>query len=384
MPGYFDGSDGVQRTVKTVKTRMVAINEDFLSAAPLVTSQVPVLLIPRAWPFNFGESFNNELWPWARYLSTHPEAAKRLAIIAAMPHNMKLPSFWQLLSPLLSDSPGIAPVSSFEEASECEFDSEVQPQQRCGQPLCFERLIGCSGGSDHLLGPDMSGAWEDALSRMVAHFCPAEKEVSKTTPHRLKGGSRDTLRIVFALRDNDMYRKLLNREQILERCNKAVVGGKKLECTSLVFSDAIKDICALQSLDVLVSMTGAQVANANFMRRGASVVEIRPHLWYDADAATGQPVNMGSWFNFYHRQLWMHNSTFYWWVGITEENTSIQKPLKLARDADVKLPWAGLECVLSAISSVGESREAYERRAAVGNIASDCGRARPAVDGGSD
>merc|ERR1711998_388089 len=109
MPGEFDGAKGVQQTVHPVSTRMVSESEHILKSAPLLRDVVPVLLFS-TWPFNIGESFNNVLHPWARFLVANPSIAKHLAMVVPTPFNLELPHFWQVLAPLLSKATGTGGV----------------------------------------------------------------------------------------------------------------------------------------------------------------------------------------------------------------------------------------------------------------------------------
>lgn len=355
LDGYFDGGgDWVQQNVNPLKVRIVSNTkwEKALREAPRLDS-VPVMFWSH-WSTNFGESFTNFLFEWLM-LATRDVEAKQHPLILVNAYSFPLPRFWRLLEAFY---PAIESVGTL--------------GRNCGDtdPPCFRKVIGCGRSANfdaHRNTVQRSPAleWAAVLAELVPHFCSP----SATLPSSLDV-REDKLVVGFGKRDRN--RLILNLPELLVACSGAVVSGRRLECVEYEFSDITKDICWLQGIDVLVTTHGANAANANFMRPGTSMIELKAKGTYENPDVT-------SWLNACKAELWLTNSTFYWFYGLNESECSDPGTVHYdgenhkmtagvyPRDWDTSPDWSVLQGILEEVVSVGGDKAGYEKRTSFSN-----------------
>jgi len=342
IPGYFDGLDQVQRTVRPTRVRPASRTMESVSVwdAPLL-NVTPLVVYP-TWPFNFGDTLGSQFFHgYVDWASQHPEMYN-LPLAVALPHNFLLPSFWRLLNGM-----GLG-VESFSLLSAATHDEP---------PLCFKKIIGCSQFGPRetwreALSKDSPKAWEAFRKTVVGDMCPSDlASLSKNAREQ---------RVVVGFVQRTKARQLRNLKDMLKQCDAlGTLGGKRIECRKVEFSDVLKDVCQLQDLDVIVGTHGAQLANAHLMRPGSSLIEVRAKDWYAVDS-DGRLKDPDSWTSTIAQSLWYTNNTRYWWYGADAEDSFPDTRSKVpGRDSDVVMQWPTLACMMEKVILFGTEHEAY-------------------------
>ena len=119
-------------------------------------------------------------------------------------------------------------------------------------------------------------------------------------------------------------------------------------------------------MDVLVGLHGDDLVNAMFMRPGTSLVEIRPAGWWGG-GPKGLPATLDFWANTILQKMWYTNSTFYWWYGANETESSFSDAEPAGLPTDVRVVWSRLKCTLTKVLATRGLR-AYEARTDFGDV----------------
>lgn len=366
MPGYFDGDKGVQHVEQTVPVRPVAraLESVDLLNAPLLNI-TPVVVYP-FWPFNFAETlYPDFFYPWVDFLKNEPSA--QLPVVVALPHGLRVPDFWKLMEPLVPAVESFGTISA-----ECSGYSSGTASRRqsnspaAAGPMCFNQIIGCSAfhvgkaapgeRSLHNTQSSAPANWQAFVQETVSHRCGA-------LPTR---GSD----LVVGILQRAHNRRLLNIAEILSACRAApLIDGRRLVCKELDFDNPHlqTEVCKVQDVDVLIGTNSGQLATSMFMRPGSSMIEVRAQDWYHPNAA-GEISDPNHWSNAFLQTLWQTNSTQYWWYGASKANSVRGPHSTYARDDDVRLTWATLECMLKQIVLVGGDRATYEQQPHIGSV----------------
>eukprot|EP00927_Polykrikos_kofoidii_P069311 TRINITY_DN64724_c0_g1_i1.p1 TRINITY_DN64724_c0_g1~~TRINITY_DN64724_c0_g1_i1.p1 ORF type:complete len:499 (+),score=44.17 TRINITY_DN64724_c0_g1_i1:54-1550(+) len=328
LPGYHPSFGWwVRRTQQPIHLRIVAGDEkdEDLRHAKSIKDVVPVIMFSD-FPTSFGATFRR-MFSWIIFYEA--SLVHNQPLIVPVLWRLKLPDFWRLWEPL---------VPRIEEFDVLSYSCETR------EPLCFRQVAGCKideswGMSSSALNPKRY--WPVALARVVRHWCPAEAFAvrSKQNP------------FVIAFGQRTLYRLIRNLPEIVQACNGTVVNGRRFHCKEIVFTSPLKDVCWLQSVDILVSVHGSQVANAFYMRPGTAMIEVKASVSPDITNRV----------NVHWRQAWLTNSTFYWMyeVGSRHRFSSVS-PTVDEIDSDVELDWGVLKCLLTTIITVDSDRARYE------------------------
>jgi len=172
------------------------------------------------------------------------------------------------------------------------------------------------------------------------------------------------LRVLFVNRTRTKFsRSLANIWSLMQRCNGHRWARRWARSTNVVCSvhefgagSLARDVRAARAADVLVGTHGAGLANAFFMRRGASLLEVRPYRFE------------GSWPDKYFRALTsLDRAVHYYQVSAGSADLSEPRPkddvsVWDARDHAVRLPWRTLREALHVILEVNSSLPRYMDR----------------------
>jgi len=289
----------------------------------------PVIIFP-IWPFNLAETMGtNFMSKWVHWTSAHPQV-RRLPLAVAVPHHLRLPPHWKLVEDLGQ------PVETFSQLS----------QPCAAGPVCFERVIGCRMAEGVArTTTNASKAWEDFRSSVVSKRCPEGQGKRRA--------ANGTIVVAFTIRGHS--RNIRNLDSLLEACRGlGLLAGRPVECKSVKFKNILEDVCAVQDIDIMVGIHGAQLMNALLMRPGSSLLEIRANLWWEADEH-GVLTNPSSWPNTLAQELWLTNNTRYFFYGaLQNESFPYKQSAVPGRDSDVEVSWPLLQCMLQRIATAGD------------------------------
>lgn len=180
------------------------------------------------------------------------------------------------------------------------------------------------------------------------------------------GGERERcLTVVLVNRTRTKFpRSLINIPDLLEQCARAEkrrgtwLPGWRVRCVAFEFGamGVAADVRAARAADVLVGTHGAGLTNSFYMRRGSSLVEVRPYGFE------------GAWPDGYFRALTsLEQAVHYWQVSSGDAALSVPPPPEKvsvwdARDHAVRLPWRTLHELLQAIIECNGTHALYLRR----------------------
>mmetsp|Transcript_26871 Transcript_26871/g.55805 ORF Transcript_26871/g.55805 Transcript_26871/m.55805 type:complete len:108 (-) Transcript_26871:297-620(-) len=87
------------------------------------------------------------------------------------------------------------------------------------------------------------------------------------------------------------------------------------------------------------------------MRPGASLLEVRPHGWWDT-GPEGRLLDPDAWPNVLAQKVWLTNRTRYWFYGaLANESFPDSRSKVPGRDSDVQVSWPLLKCMLERIAT---------------------------------
>ena len=201
-------------------------------------------------------------------------------------------------------------------------------------PECFERLAVCrlrdtSRGGTY---PGKMQPWAAAQAIGRTLLGAARWEAARTTtPHR---------RVVYVQRKR---RAIVNLPSLVGWCTGGVLRG--VACTQWEFGRGLAaDLSVVRQAGVMVGMHGAGLANAFFMPRGSSVVEIRPYGFE------------GPWPDKYVKlQTSLEDALLYFQLSMGSPSLCGKQPDAFlttvydARDGACRVPRAGLSRVFRAV-----------------------------------
>ncbi len=374
-------------TIGTSAASLLRLESDQLSRC------VPLVWVP-VWAFSFADSFVSSLVPIDELQSAGliDEHVQLRPDLVAWPRS-KNPIYRMIgslsaqpirtvreVAPKCSDASARRWLEGRESRIRGDRESERRARRReqhCA-PTCYERVLVCNFRSTFdPYGPPMS-PWRAGqrvaaavekgrpVSAQTALAVPAPKAGAPTPAAVLRVPpvpETAVLRVVFVNRTRTKFsRSLANLWQLLQRCQHTPPSrwarGTRVECAAHEFGagSLARDVRAARLADVLVGTHGAGLANAFFMRRGASLVEVRPYRFE------------GSWPDRYFRALTaLEQAVLYWQVSSGSAELSVPRPpddvsVWDARDHAVRLPWRTLREVLTQILEVRSSRAAYLRQ----------------------
>lgn len=182
-------------------------------------------------------------------------------------------------------------------------------------------------------------------SHVVSHYV-AQPPVLPASPAEITPpGRQGALSVLFTTR-NTTTRNLLNAAELVQLCQQSTLYTNKnyrdLECRASSLNNLTGTISALQSVDVLIGVHGAGMANAWFMRPGSIIIEITPmaaQRFPYAEITAEDPASRLKWWNVFICSEVLSEPSMY-------EEQLIGPRSRWALDSHVRLPWSALKTVL--------------------------------------
>ena len=328
---------------------------------------VPLVWVP-VWAFSFADSFASSLVPIdelqsAGLIDQHIQFRPDLW---AWPRSRN--PIYRMIQALSSQ-----PIRSLREVAPKLSDAAKRRVLAAGHdgyarrrtmPTCYERVLLCQFKStfDEYKAPMAPWRAGQRVAASVLGGAPVDATTALNASDSQANLHRPdrTLRVVFVNRTRTKFsRSLANLGYLLKSCARhpRFIPGWRVECHAHEFGRGLAaDVISARHSDVLVGTHGAGLANAFFMRRGASLVEVRPYRFE------------GTWPDRYFR-AWsaLEQAVHYYQVTSGSAALSIPQPVENvsiwdARDHAVRLPWRTLKDVLGAVVAVGGVRESYVRQ----------------------
>lgn len=259
-------------------------------------------------------------------------------VAAATPLKLPIDSFVKsFIAPFTDEE-----TTSFAELSALRMDSNLTEHEACYSNVIFLKV--------------KNGAYPElpALGQRIAQFY---ETVTPASPWKTSDAS--VTRIVFETRPNKSMRQFIGLKDVLDACAREA----SLECEAHEFGISLPaDIARMKHADVLVAYHGAGETNSIFMRRHASILEIRgkdfgtKHGWWAA-----------LWWPMISLQTEQH--VFFWGLNVEDESLNTNSPLEQeglennegfnARDRFVTLQWGYVKRMLDKIIAVKRDVSTY-------------------------
>ena len=210
-------------------------------------------------------------------------------------------------------------------------------------PECFERLAVCRlrGTFPGSTYPGRMRPWSVAQSLGRRLLGAAQWELGATSERQ----------VVYVKRRGK--RRILNLPSLASWCTGGVLQGTS--CRQWEFGGGLAaDMGAMRQASVLVGMHGAGLANAFFMPRGSSVIEVRPYGFE------------GTWPDRYLKlQLGLEDALGYFQLSVGSPTLcGLQPAVKVfdARDRSCRVPRRGLERVFRSVKWSTDTQDSRQRR----------------------
>ena len=358
-----------------------------LSREPLSSCDTPLVWVP-TWAFSFADSFVSSLLPIDELQSAGliDERVLLRPDLWAWPRS-KNPIYRMigaLSSRQIRSLRESAPICNERAARRNLEGTNGKRRGAHCMPQCYEKLLLCNFKSTFDTYESPMAPWRAAqrvgvsvLSKRPVDTrtalamippAPTQQEVAdaiEAVPlrrgEREAGATPRLLRVLFVNRTRTKFpRSLYNLRLLLQRCEnqgarERWAPGWRVRCTPHEFGagSLADDVRAARSADVLVGTHGAGLANAFFLPKGGSLVEVRPYNFE------------GPWPDKYFRALTsLERSIHYYQVTSGSASLSIPTPLDNvsvwdARDHAVRLPWRTLVEVLKSIIRVNGGTQRY-------------------------
>ena len=293
LPGWHDGLNGTQKSnVKFPLSIRVHSSMDPPELAKGISEGQmvprPLVLLWKTWPYNFNEC-GKWLFDFASHLlksgtTNSNDNPEMFGMTLVPPRRTGIASFLSLLGPPITPS----------------MDNHYDMARHCpNSPApCFEEIYICDNRMQ--VPRATSEELEETLDRMVEGSC--SRATGQGRKFQQAGDKRhriDELRIWIdnANRPGTKKREILNPDDIMGFCknNTITVNGRDLKmiCQQGRLTDSSMMACAIRTYDVLIAITGASVANALFLRKGGSIIQVEYEAFSDIAAEDnwgGQPL----------------------------------------------------------------------------------------------
>ncbi|KAI3439100.1 hypothetical protein D9Q98_001509 [Chlorella vulgaris] len=335
---------------------------------------LPMLFVAK-WQDNFSHILGNSAaWLHAHLHLRNASWAHRVALVVHTPLGMALPALWQtLVGPLVPAHP----VQSFADFSDRSRAGGGGGGSSGGSGLtgrCFAEMLLCTGRPIDDQGLNVSQAGQ-FIARHYQPSLPASPVTYSGGIAASSSGPTRMLKVLFIARSPKVaVRQILNMEELLEQCR---VWRYTDPATSVQFSaecgvwqagpELLLNLAAFRSADIAIGRHGAGMANGFFMREGGAMLEVFTPGW--------------TWQLFRGWRDQDEQPALQWW-GLTVEDTFLlspgqhevdghphmyrgsQGPGKKGRDANMRVPWAGLAHVLEQYAGVQATggMAAYQER----------------------
>ena len=289
---------------------------------------VPLMWWP-LWGYNIGEFFQSSVLPIAELIASRAIGSDLL--LAPEVGGWPLMEYHRLMLGAFSTHP-IRSTGML--APKC-GKGKQNAASECPPPRCFEKMLVCKF-RDVYDGEPPIAPWS-AARRIVQSLDPRPPPPSVPEDNAAGGGSlrAPPFVVLFASRGHakNGARMLRNEAELLRACQNwrpppgCVRSGSSSEsqaspaisCEARVFGKRgfRSDVLAVQKADVLIGTHGAALVHAIFMRKGSSLIEIRP---YGFD---------GSWPDQYHYSMARRQNATHAFVIRTTDRT-LCEPIPLA------------------------------------------------------
>ncbi|KAG2485635.1 hypothetical protein HYH03_015695 [Edaphochlamys debaryana] len=342
---------------------------------PVFSNCTTPLLFYHHFPFNVAEVYRfavNNIYFMQQHLKFFDE---HITLVPANPYMSRIPPYTQFwLQPFSKYQ--VTDLGSLSQRREPGSPSNSTGE---GQAVrCFSKFIMCK-----ITLKKPTGAYFEAGQFVAEYYAkkaaPLQDEFTARlapllSPEELHDAG--VMKVVFAVRSishKDIGRMLLNEDELIDRCNKQEAAlpddpnftiYRSMRCIRHVFGvDNLYDMWLVRHMDVLVGLHGSALTNAMFMRKGSSLIELRPFQFSGRE----------SWPNIYMKSQTRRMEVF--WFGIDVMNGSLSAPGEfesdmqpiytrargcIARDRSTAVPWAAFRNQLLNVAVVSRSVWRYK------------------------